>query len=173
MTLGAAVTTFESWPLAVRCLAALRTWSGGLERIVLIDDHSSGAPGPLPSDPRLEVRITTLDVALGGRTAAVVKIDVEGAMQSVIEGARGSLREGRIRHLVYEAHEDERDLLASSLRDSGYSIFALGRDRFGLILGGDREAPSLPGYEAPSCLATRDPSRVHAAFRRRGWRVFS
>ena len=57
MTLGAAVTAFESWPLAVRCLGALRTWSGRLKRIVLIDDHSSSAPGPLPSDPRLEVRI--------------------------------------------------------------------------------------------------------------------
>ncbi|HEV7503804.1 MAG TPA: FkbM family methyltransferase [Thermoanaerobaculia bacterium] len=121
----------------------------------------------------IPVRITTIDVALGGRTAGVVKVDVEGATQAVIAGARDSLREGRIRHLVYEAHEDERELLASSLRDSGYSIFALGRDRFGLILGGDREAPSLPGYEAPSCLATRDPSHVHSVFGQRGWRVFS
>jgi FkbM family methyltransferase len=126
-----------------------------------------------PESAGIPVRITTLDVALGGRTAAVVKVDVEGATQGVIEGARDSLREGRIRHLVYEAHEDERDLLASLLRGCGYSVHALGRDRFGLLLGGDREAPNLPGYEAPSCLATRDPSRVHSAFRHRGWRVFS
>ena len=119
------------------------------------------------------MRITTLDTALGGRTAAVVKIDVEGTTQSVIEGARDSLREGRIRHLVYEAHEDERDRLAGSLRDSGYTVYALGRDRFGLILSGDREAPNLPGYEAPSCLATRDPSFVHSVFSHRGWRVLS
>jgi FkbM family methyltransferase len=126
-----------------------------------------------PESAGIPVRITTLDIALGGRVAAVVKVDVEGATQSVIEGARDSLREGRIRHLIYEAHDDERDRLASSLRDSGYSIFALGRDRFGLILGGDREAPSLPGYEAPSCLATRDPSQIHSTFSRRGWKVLS
>lgn len=125
-----------------------------------------------PESAGIPVRITTLDVALGGRTAAVVKVDVEGATQDVIEGARDSLRKGRIRHLVYEAHDDERDLLAGSLRDSGYSIFALGRNRFGLILGGDREAPDLPGYEAPSCLATRDSSHVRSVFSRRGWRVF-
>ncbi len=117
----------------------------------------------------IPVRITTLDAALAGRTAAVVKIDVEGATQNVIAGARESLREGRIRNLIYEAHEEERDLLASSLRPHGYSVHALGRNRFGLVLGGDREAPSLPGYEAPSCLATRDPARVLPLLRRRGW----
>lgn len=126
-----------------------------------------------PESEGIPVRITTLDLALGGRAAAVVKVDVEGATQSVIEGARESLRAGRIRHLVYEAHDDEREPLASSLRGSGYSILALGRDRFGLVLGGDREAPSLPGYEAPSCLATRDPAHVQAVFRHRGWKVFS
>jgi GT2 family glycosyltransferase len=57
VTLGAVVTTFESWPLALRCLAALETWSGRLERIVVLDDHSSSSPEALPSDPRLEVRI--------------------------------------------------------------------------------------------------------------------
>ena len=126
-----------------------------------------------PGSESIPVRITTLDLALAGRTAAVVKIDVEGATLSVIEGARDSLNAGRIRHLVYEAHEDEREPLARSLLAHGYRVYALGRDRFGLILGGDREAPSLPGYEAPSCLATLDPSQVHSAFRHRGWRVFS
>jgi N-acetylglucosaminyl-diphospho-decaprenol L-rhamnosyltransferase len=56
VTLGAVVTTFESWPLAARCLAALETWKG-LDRIVLIDDHSSSSPETLPSGSRLEVRI--------------------------------------------------------------------------------------------------------------------
>ncbi len=57
MTLGAVVTTFESWPLAVRCLEALRLWSRSLEKIVVLDDHSSSAPEALPLDSRLEVRI--------------------------------------------------------------------------------------------------------------------
>jgi len=57
LTLGAVVTNFDSWPLAARCIAALRTWSGRLERIVLIDDHSPGSPETLPADPRLAVRV--------------------------------------------------------------------------------------------------------------------
>lgn len=133
----------------------------GLAR--LVDSADQGVP----------VRVTTLDGALGGRTAAVVKIDVEGGTRRVLEGARESLREGRILHLVYEAHEDERDLLAGLLRKSGYTVFTLGRSRFGPILGDPAEAPRLPGYEAPSCIATRDPSRVLSALRRRGWRVLS
>jgi GT2 family glycosyltransferase len=37
----------------------LRTWSGQLERIVVVDDHSSSPPKALPSDPRLVVRINS------------------------------------------------------------------------------------------------------------------
>jgi N-acetylglucosaminyl-diphospho-decaprenol L-rhamnosyltransferase len=57
LTLGAAVTTFDSWPLAARCLEALRSWSGRLERIVVVDDHSSTPLQGLPADPRLSVLI--------------------------------------------------------------------------------------------------------------------
>lgn len=133
----------------------------GLAR--LVGDQRHGVP----------VRVTTLDLALAGRAAGMVKIDVEGATQAVMEGARESLRAGRIRHLVYEAHEDEREPLAGLLRGYGYTVFALGRDRFGLVLGRGNEAPRLPGYEAPSYLATREPSQVLATLRRRGWRVLA
>jgi GT2 family glycosyltransferase len=58
LTLGAAITTFDSWLLAARCVEALRSWSGRLERIVVVDDHSPNQPSrDLPSDPRLTVRI--------------------------------------------------------------------------------------------------------------------
>jgi FkbM family methyltransferase len=129
----------------------------------LVEDEEEGIP----------VRITTLDHALEGRTAAVVKIDVEGSTHKVLEGARESLREGRIRDLVYEAHEDERDLLSNILRGHGYTLYALGQATFGLVLGGGEEAPRLPGYEAPSYIATREPYRVLEVLRRRGWRVLS
>jgi GT2 family glycosyltransferase len=57
LSLGAVITTFDSWPLAARCLEALRSWGGRLERILVADDHSPSAPEALPSDPRLAVRI--------------------------------------------------------------------------------------------------------------------
>jgi GT2 family glycosyltransferase len=56
-TLGAAVTTFDSWPLAVRCVEALTAWSGRLARIVVVDDASPSSPVDMPADPRILVRI--------------------------------------------------------------------------------------------------------------------
>lgn len=159
----------EALPLALGDTEAVGYLDGGdpssgnrgLAR--LVDSAAAGFP----------VEITTLDRVLGGRAAAVVKVDVEGGTERVLAGARESLREGRIRHLVYEAHEEERDSLGGVLRGHRYTIFALGRDRFGLVLGGDGEAPRLPGFEAPSCLATRDPAQVLSRFRSRGWKVLS
>ena len=60
VTLGAVVTTFDSWPLAARCLEALRSWSGRLERIVVVDDCSPGSAPDLASDPRLAVRVNAV-----------------------------------------------------------------------------------------------------------------
>jgi GT2 family glycosyltransferase len=51
------VTTFDSWPLAVRCLEALTAWSGRLAQIVVVDDASPAEPKGLPADPRITVRI--------------------------------------------------------------------------------------------------------------------
>jgi GT2 family glycosyltransferase len=67
-TLGAVVTTYDSWPLAARCAEALSSWSGRLERIIVRDDHSPGLPEGLPSDPRLTVRINP---ARGGFAATL------------------------------------------------------------------------------------------------------
>src|ERR1700710_2399074 len=58
-TLGAVVTTFDSWPLAARCIEALRAWRR-LERIGVIDDHSPDPQHDLPLDPRLEVRVNPI-----------------------------------------------------------------------------------------------------------------
>ena len=49
------ITTYDSWALAARCVEALRTWSGRLERIVVVDDCSPGSPPSWPADPRLTV----------------------------------------------------------------------------------------------------------------------
>jgi FkbM family methyltransferase len=129
----------------------------------LVDDKEVG----------ISVQTTTLDSALAGRTAAVVKIDVEGSTHRVLAGTSDSLREGRIRDLIYEAHEDERDLLAGILRGHGYTLYALGQTTFRLALGDADKPPLLPGYEAPSYLATREPARALSALQPPGWRVLS
>jgi FkbM family methyltransferase len=121
----------------------------------------------------IPVRTTTLDLALGERRAAVVKIDVEGAEGKVLRGGHEALRDGRIRHLVYEAYEWERRDLAGFLQTYGYTVFVLGRTLFGPHLGAVDATPRLPPYEAPSCLATRAPDQVRARLRQLGWRVLS
>ena len=136
----------------------------GLAR--LVEETASPSTG-------ISVPTTTLDLALGERRAAIVKIDVEGAEGKVLRGAQEALRSGRILHLVYEAYDWNRRELADLLQTHGYTVFALGRTLFGLHLGAADAAPRLPAYEAPSCLATRDPDRVRARLRPPGWRVLS
>jgi FkbM family methyltransferase len=119
----------------------------------------------------LRVATTTLDKTLAGRIAAVVKIDVEGAELSILHGAIGAIREGHIRSFVYEAYPKESQGLAELLQAHGYQVFGLGRNLRGLILSPPDQAPHLPGYEAPSFLATLDPDSVLPRMRPRGWRV--
>jgi FkbM family methyltransferase len=54
------------------------------------------------ADEGMEVEVTTLDEILGDRVANGVKLDVEGAERYVLEGAKKSLSEGRIRALQIE-----------------------------------------------------------------------
>jgi len=78
----------------------------------------------------LEVAASTLDIVLGGRHAAGVKIDVEGFERVVLEGATRALSEQRISLLQLEWNDLSRTALGESrapivdlLRSHGYGIF--------------------------------------------------
>lgn len=134
----------------------------GLSR--LADTPGTGIP----------IEALTLDAVLAGRSATVVKIDVEGHEADVLGGAVEALRAGRIRHLLLEAgSSEERQTLAELLAGYGYTSFVLGRTFFGLDLGAPGTPPRLPPYEAPSCLATLDPGEARARLLPRGWQVLS
>lgn len=74
------------------------------------------------------VEATTLDALLGGRTA-MVKIDVEGAEEAVLQGAEDALRERRITLMQLEWGLDEdsavhdRSPLLDLLRRHGYALY--------------------------------------------------
>ncbi len=90
----------------------------------------------LVSEGGVEVEATTLDDILGGRTAASVKIDVEGAERLVLQGASRALAEHRIKLLQMEwapgqaqaTLGESRAPLAELLRSHGYVLHWPDRD---------------------------------------------
>jgi FkbM family methyltransferase len=73
-----------------------------------------GAANHLVPDGGTEVPGTTLDELLGGRTAAGVKLDLEGAERPAIEGAATALSEHRITCLQIEWNECSSSLLGET-----------------------------------------------------------
>ncbi len=89
--------------------------------------HPSEAAGPSSGCPAVDLRTV---VARAGGTAAVVKIDAEGAEADIVEGGRETLRS--VAQFVGEYHEDRvPDVLArcrSAFEQSGFAFIA-GRSR--------------------------------------------
>jgi FkbM family methyltransferase len=82
-----------------------------------------------PGEPVTEVAVTTLDDLLGDRTAAGVKIDVEGFELDVVLGASRALGEERVgvlqlewNSMARERFGRTRDEIASVLRDADYVL---------------------------------------------------
>ncbi len=126
-----------------------------------------------PSDRSLTVPVETLDRVLADRSATVLKLDVEGFEPQVLQGAAECLASGRIRHILFEEHAIDTSAVSQMLCAAGYRLFSLGWS-----LRGPRVQPveggSLAGeFEAPSFIATLDPSDVVARCRSRGWLVLS
>lgn len=84
--------------------------------------------------PVERARAVTLDEVLGERTAAGVKVDVEGAEMMVVLGADRALRARRIRLLqcewtgACEHFGERRENLAAHLRARGYDLFTPSED---------------------------------------------
>jgi FkbM family methyltransferase len=112
-------------------------------QVELVCAALSDAPGPVQmtfgldvgnhlslGDHGTEVQGTTLDEVLGDRTAAGVKLDLEGAERLAVEGAADALSEHRIGHLQLEWNWCSSDLLgetreplAKLLRGWGYRLY--------------------------------------------------
>lgn len=119
------------------------------------------------------VEVVTLDSAVGAHSLAVLKVDVEGSEAAVLRGAARLLAGRRVRHVVFEAHDGPGGEAATLLRDAGYALYALGWS-----LRGPRALPAASGslaraWEAPSLVATTEPTDLVARMRPRGWRVLS
>lgn len=120
----------------------------------------------------IDIRVARFDTVLAGRDVALVKVDVEGFEAQVFAGARTALAGGRIRHIIYEAHDCERSTLHALLARYGYAIFGIGHSLVGPRLTSGAAAPRVDRrWESPSYLATREPHAAIELLRPRGWRV--
>jgi FkbM family methyltransferase len=120
-------------------------------------------------DDAVEVAITTIDEVFPSDVIDMMKIDVEGYELEVLKGMRRTLASGRLRHILFEDHEEARGEVARQLELAGYTILAIGWTVAGPVLspiGGTRRAKR---YESPSYVATRDPQEVHRLSVGRGW----
>jgi FkbM family methyltransferase len=109
----------------------------------LVDDPSQGVP----------VEATTIDELVGDRVA-MVKIDVEGAEELALRGARRALKEQRIPVLQLEwliaphMSSDDRGPVLEMLREADYELCIC--DRYGgLHPLGDRQPPKMNVFAVP------------------------
>lgn len=106
----------------------LSTGHGAMNHLILGD-------GPTTGTTTVDVAVTTLDELLGDRSAAGVKIDVEGAERIVLAGAHRALSQRRIGVLQLEWNTASIGLLGESrlplaelLSGYGYTMMRPGRD---------------------------------------------
>ena len=120
---------------------------------------------------RLSIQTQRLDDLLDpAQSIQFLKLDVEGGEISVLEGARRTLAEGRIRDLIFEDHQDGDSPTARFLAAHGYHLFHIGVQLRAPWIGSDRSTrPPLRPWDSPNRLATRDPERVMARMQPRGW----
>jgi FkbM family methyltransferase len=174
LDLGAEVIAVEPTARADRVREHLRL--NGYEATVL-QQALSDAPGTVRMTDHLdslnhlvldgpggvEVPATTLDEVLGDRTAAGVKIDVEGAERLVLQGARRALAERRIRLLQLEwafgratqTLGESRSGVADLLDEHGYRVYR--PDRCGHLSPVEGEVPDVQDVFAAAPDLQLDP----------------
>jgi FkbM family methyltransferase len=124
------------------------------------------------STSALPVELIRLDILLGeSERVGVLKVDVEGHELSVFLGASELLSDGRIRDILFEAHEPLPTPASELLESYGYRLYGLDQRFAGVSLSSSASNRSFPLWDAPTYLATNQPARALDLMARRGWAV--
>jgi len=116
----------------------------------------------------IRVPCSTLDRA-GFDRIDLLKIDVEGHEDAVLEGCRKLLEDRAIRDLVFEEHATPPTRATDRLATAGYTVFRIAQGLRGPRLEAEIERPFAIYWNAPSYLASIDPARALERFAPRGW----
>jgi FkbM family methyltransferase len=117
----------------------------------------------------VEVALTTIDAEFPSPAIDIMKIDVEGYELDVLKGMRRTLACSRLRHVLFEDHEQARGEVARNFESTGYTLLAIGWTVAGLLVSPIGSKRSAKQYESPSYIATRDPQEVRQLCARGGW----
>lgn len=183
-TAGAQVIAFEPNPELLPILRQNLGARGDVRPVALgAHRHHAGliAPDPAAHNSGLgrlgtsadagtvPVQVETLDDELQGRSVAILKMDVEGAEEALLEGAATALKDRRLSHIIFEDHHGAGSAVMTQLLAYGYTIYSIGWTLRGPTLGDPGTVSTHARYEAPSYLATLTPDAALAACARRGW----
>jgi FkbM family methyltransferase len=119
----------------------------------------------------IAVPLEKIDDACDGQSISVLKLDVEGSEQRVLDGACRLLRGGRILNIVFEDHDGQASAVIPKLMSFGYEVFSIGWSVAGPRLGTVARARLSADYEAPSYLATLLPEEALRLCSGAGWRT--
>jgi FkbM family methyltransferase len=116
----------------------------------------------------LEVATVRLDEEIEGGVG-VLKLDVEGNEHEALSGATRLLTERAIRDIVFESHREPPTPVTELLAGYGYAIFGLREGLSGPLLRAPGTNAWRANWDPPTLIATADPDRALARFKRRGW----
>lgn len=94
----------------------------------------------------------------------VLKMDVEGHEEAVLEGAENLLDDGKVRHIIFEDHNFENSIVVEKLKKKGYNILGIEAHLSGPALS---DASRTEGY---NFIATLDENNCLSRFKSTGWR---
>lgn len=138
-------------------------FNDGVSRIELCKSNSGKS---------IKVNMNSIDKIFDSMTISLLKLDVEGFEEQVLQGAKNALSKGKIDNILFEEHSILDSVIVEMLRTYGYKIYSLGWTMHGLLIKPLEEISSLAKpYESPSYIATIEPQKVIARCKSRGWMV--
>ncbi len=121
---------------------------------------------------KISVETQTLEACpdLNNITIDLMKVDVEGHELEVFKGAEKLLREGRIRHILFEELEVPPTPTTDYLISKGYKIIKIEKQFMSPKITEEINTPRKIDWEPLSLLATKDFDSVKNIFSEWGWK---